>query len=389
MQIFGSEPEKWTDDELRWLAPYAEAKVLGLGEAVHTSDGFYTAKVRIIKYLIENHNYRAISWESPWGKALSATKFVENNDGTVEDALNGLFRVWRSKSVAGLLLWLRDWNISHPNDPVRFFGNDTQQPDWDLECILSSVCINQTDKNHLKDLFMRMFGGGIFLERFGATAEYKKLMTSGFDENQDLTSEIVELLETFPLNKDTLEYVARISLVAYVRDVSKSAAGKSFNDGVLQNEAFAVRDKCMSDITLYFARNDKTILWAHNEHIQRSREVNSQGLFFQGQFLHKVLGDNYKAIALTAPTIEIHWPWVAGMVMAQPSENSLEIAIAAKYPELRLFITSKIAENLPGEEYCAGYHQFSEEADISFCFDGLIVLPHSRAIEYAVDVTSN
>lgn len=146
MQTFSANPADWSDNDLNWLKPFSESKIIALGEAVHTSDGFYSAKVRLIKYLVENHNYRAISFESPWGKALSATRFIQDGQGTVEDALKGLFRVWRAKSVENLLLWLRQWNIDNPHDQIRFFGNDTQQPDWDLEFLLNSSLISDEEK---------------------------------------------------------------------------------------------------------------------------------------------------------------------------------------------------------------------------------------------------
>lgn len=37
MQTFGSNPSSWKDEELNWIEPYAQAQILGLGEAVHTS----------------------------------------------------------------------------------------------------------------------------------------------------------------------------------------------------------------------------------------------------------------------------------------------------------------------------------------------------------------
>lgn len=382
MYKLDSNPARWTDDELTWLFPFVDAKVLGLGEAAHTSDGFYSTKVRLIQYLIQHHNYRAISFETPWGKALSATDFIQTGKGNADTALKGLFRVWRARSVENLLLWLRKWNAEHPEDQVRFFGNDAQQPDWDLNYLLNSRLVSAFEKSELRTMFNTMFGSGIFFERYAASEEFKKLMTQGFAENQDLTSQIIFLLKSLSLEKNTHEYAARISLSSYVLDTSKNVHGTVKNLVHLRGEAFAHRDECMSDLTLHFAGDEKTILWAHNYHVSRPSEKLVDGIFYQGQFLKKALNEKYKAIGLTASRIDINWPWLPENMRGRPSlpANSLEKAVTNYFPNQSIFLTS--IENIECANYCQDFN-FSQDNDISARFDGLIVLPESGPVEYA------
>lgn len=390
MEIFSDNPSKWKDEELKWIKPYAEAKILGLGEAIHTSDGFYSAKVRLIQYLVEHHNYRAIAWETPWGRALSASHFVKNGEGNVENALNGLFRVWRSTSVANLLVWLRSWNKNNPQDPVRFFGNDTQQAEWDLNCLLNSPRVEEKQKNLLHKLLEHMFGPAVFTEGYSRSSDFKNLMVKGFSDGQDRSTEILDLLASLSFEKAQLEYTAKISLSAFVPYMAKDITGTVTNQVNLRAQSFAHRDQCMSDLTLHFAGKEKTILWAHNWHILRPKEVQEDGvevgLYYQGQFLQQKLAENYKAIALTASQIEYNWPFKnssqRGPII---SENSLERKLADRFPNKSIFLTSKVEENIECDEYCEEF-KFEHDHDISARFDGLIVLPRSGPIEYAVDV---
>jgi erythromycin esterase-like protein len=209
-------------------------------------------------------------------------------------------------------------------------------------------------------------------------------MAKGFAENQDLTSEIVNLLKNLSLEKSSYEYTARISLSAYVLDVSKNIHGTVKDLVHLRGEAFAHRDECMSDLTLHFAGEDKTILWAHNYHVSRPSEKLVEGVFYQGQFLKRILNERYKAIAFTAGRIDINWPWLPKH-MKGPSlpENSLEKAVTDRFPHQSAFLTS--IENIECANYCQEF-SFDQDGDISARFDGLIVLPESGPIEYATDI---
>lgn len=384
MYRFSSQPDEWTDQELQWILPYSDSKVLGLGEAVRTSEGLYAEKIRLFKYLIEHHNYRAIAFETPWGRALSASRFVQAGEGTVQNALKGLFRLWSSKSIEKFLLWLRQWNIDHPNDPVRFFGNDAQQPERDLNCILNSELVTASEKEQIKSLFTTMFGSGVFLYGYPQTDYFKNLFKVGFAENQDQTAAITDLLNNFTFEKSTYEYAARRSLLAYVVDTSKNVYGTTQNIVKLRGEAYAQRDECMSDLTLHFAGNDKTLLWAHNWHILRPSEQLDDGCYYQGQFLKKSLGEKYMAIALTAGHMAINWPWRPDHWQdPMLPQHSLEKAVADHCPNQSVFLTSK------GDLDCSNYSfefNFEHDKDISARFDGLLVLADSGPIEYAIGI---
>ena len=109
------------------------ATVVGLGEAVHTSGGFYRMKHRLLRYLVETMGFRAFAIESPWIAADSVAAYVQTCEGTPEDAMKGLFGVWQSTEVRDMVQWMCEWNRSHrkAKDKVSFFGFDIQQPQDD------------------------------------------------------------------------------------------------------------------------------------------------------------------------------------------------------------------------------------------------------------------
>lgn len=75
---------------------------------------------------------RVFAWETPWFLGRTATDYVESCRGGASDAMDGLFRVWRSESVRDLLQWMCTYNAEHPDDPLTFVGWDIQQAPFDL-----------------------------------------------------------------------------------------------------------------------------------------------------------------------------------------------------------------------------------------------------------------
>ncbi len=103
-------------------------RIVALGESIHTSGGFYDLKVRLIKYLILEKGFRALAFETPiWDAEVTRAFVAGHPDISVNTALSGFFDVWNHTGVRDLLLWLKQWNLDHQEDPVVFFGFDNQQ----------------------------------------------------------------------------------------------------------------------------------------------------------------------------------------------------------------------------------------------------------------------
>ena len=68
-------PREWNAQNLIPFGNVCEKfDVVGLGEEHHTSDGFYRAKVALIKYLIAEKGFRALAFEESW----NSTELINN-----------------------------------------------------------------------------------------------------------------------------------------------------------------------------------------------------------------------------------------------------------------------------------------------------------------------
>lgn len=383
MRQLPAEISLWTDKDLEWLSPFAQAELVAIGEAVHTSDGFYRAKIRMMRYFIEHHGFRSISFENPWGQALATTRFVESGEGDIHTALQGMFRVWRSTSVKDFLLWLREWNENHPEDKISLYGNDTQQPWWDLRFLTNSKILTEENKKDLMDVIFEIFGEEILEDGYHSSPKFTSFFESGLEDASEKIKHIQKIIGAILTPLDSLEYPALISLGAYVDYIYNEIEYRRTNKLEFSTGSFVARDKCMSKLTRHFHKGRKTLLWAHNHHIQRANANISEKPIFQGQFLFEELNENYKAIGLTAREIFIHWPGAASVRPPLITEASLE----AEMMKNGKFTYAGKAEEFKlknGNTYCGIYTNKKEKQEqVSDRFDALVVLPSSESITYA------
>lgn len=115
------------------------ARIVSLGESIHTSGGYYEMKHRVFRFLVEKMGFRAFAFESPWENADRVGQYVATCGEAPEEALRGLFSVWQSAETRDLVQWMCDWNRSHrkKQDKLFFFGFDVQQPAQDGAALIA------------------------------------------------------------------------------------------------------------------------------------------------------------------------------------------------------------------------------------------------------------
>lgn len=74
--------------DLRPLADaLADRTVVGLGEATHGTREFFRLKHRLIRFLVEEHGFRAVALESNFLVALALDDYVTRSEGDPREAI--------------------------------------------------------------------------------------------------------------------------------------------------------------------------------------------------------------------------------------------------------------------------------------------------------------
>lgn len=375
----------------------ADSEIVALGESVHTSGGFYQAKFRLIKYLVERAGFRAVAFETPWAAAFSATQYVATCQGRATEAVRGLFGVWQATSVVEMLEWLCEFNRNHPQDPVRFYGFDIQQP--------------ADAASHLRGFFQRAAPGDgarlmsavshCFGVRYGSENEFhESLEYQRFLRGQPLSQAdhdrcrrgLTQLSEYLRLNGKALaERTSRRELdwagLAYYSIFSYQFTSY----WMYRNDAasFEARDVGMA-YTFRGIRDlefpgAKTIIWAHDAHISRHydrvfrKDRPYQSHRSMGSYLNDIYGERYAPIGVMGYRVEINWGnFQNPPIPTHPDSLALRLhALGEKY----LFVDTRspfIEQNRPYELGEWGMWGLLAEQ-----FRGILFLDHSFPMTYS------
>ena len=107
---------------------FANASVIGLGEATHGQHEVFELKRQLTMHLIRKHGYRIVAYEASVSKMLEANAYVSGESDDRLAAMGGFgMLIWSVEENAALLDDLRKWNqTASQQDQVRLIGFDAQ-----------------------------------------------------------------------------------------------------------------------------------------------------------------------------------------------------------------------------------------------------------------------
>lgn len=285
------------------------AELVGLGESVHTSGGFYQAKHRVFAYLVQRHGFRALAIESSWENTEEIGRYLVTGQGDpAEVTSRGLYPVWVCAETVCLVRWMRRWNVEHPDDPVTIFGFDVQQPEADrdglAELLRESAC---AEADGLVEGLARCTVAV-------SDGRPTKLTRKAHDANACLAN--LDAVDAWldardgQLGTDALE-LARLragGLRSWHMAGGRpgAVAGVQAREDAMAHALRVQRQRC--------APGQKTVVWAHNGHLAHAtHRVGSRGYWMgavrgMGTLLREELGERYRAVALTGYQVATRWP---------------------------------------------------------------------------------
>lgn len=249
-------------------------KILSLGENTHGTHEFFTSKFQIIKYCILKLNYTKIGIESDYTGTQIANDYIQKGIGTSENAVYNMgISAWMTKEMREILEWLKQYNSDKTEvNKISIEGFDMQFPKPTLlKLKLELSKLNYASSSDLDTLISRK--------------SMKQI-------NKEYLDKIAfDIKEFASLQNDTIKN----KLLGLIHPMLTSIQYLSLND---EFERANFRDKfmCENILNSYKIKADKTIIWAHNEHI--TQKGNYGNWKTMGEHLKNELGSAYYSIAL-------------------------------------------------------------------------------------------
>ncbi|GAA1406808.1 hypothetical protein GCM10009639_55060 [Kitasatospora putterlickiae] len=279
-----------------------DAKVVGLGEATHSSHEFVTLKHRALRYLVEEKGFRAFALETAWSSGLRIDAYLLRGEGDLKQIMDeefqGTYRWWNNAEYRDLLQWMRAYNVEHPDDPVRFVGDDNGFAGAELydKVTAYAAAIRPELAANLTGLYQGLrpaTDAETYVNDYFAKpiAERKELA--------ERTGRAVELLKQHPgadadAHAWALQHATAIhqmtTLYAFDWDDPRSIPG-----------AMLYRDRVMAENVAWWQQRtgDKIMISAHNGHIALKSYAPDHYPKVQGDFLRERLGTGYLSVGLT------------------------------------------------------------------------------------------
>ena len=301
-----------------------QASFVALGESTHMSGGFYQAKGRLIRFMVEQMGFRVVTLETPWLEAQAATAYVASCTGTPEAAVASLNPVWRDVAVRDLLRWLCDYNRAHPGDPVTFLGFDIQEPWKTAPALQAFVQAAAPGEAARAEPLMRCLGATHGSSQFFNSQEYRDHAAGirNTAAHEACVGGIAQMESWITANAAALAGASSAAAVEEARIALVSLRAWQETLWVPDPASYQARDAAMAQVLrrlhALHTPGRKAVVWAWNWHIARRYEevrgwnddpqavVPRQSARSMGSFLNEALGAGYLPIALIGYRVEIN-----------------------------------------------------------------------------------
>jgi erythromycin esterase-like protein len=390
-----------------------DAPLVAFGESSHYLMSIHEFSNTLFRYLVEHKGFRVFMLESAWAANDYLTDFITSDKTEVEGWASFYMNAFGSKPTEQTLLYIRDYNKKHPEDPLQIAGMQPEQPwtDWrELKTALTKAKLELTaDIRNVIDRIV--FGGQTFVHDIdvisfhGKMSRAKTRILSEADPT-DL-ARALDGLDAFLKNNETA-IVAGTSKAAFAEAKLRVLGLRFYGQQVLPMRDFGlVNPNPSKDQVDTLSRNSynvvdayrlriiqtqqetrfkgkKLFIWMHNWHAaKRSEAIDTKlagapplGTTSLGTLLFRALGSSYQVIGSVVANPD--FVYKEGQVTL---ENSFRKFFGDKPGYVDLLHPTPEQKALPLATALPQYSQIDNqiggEVVLKDQFDGVVFLPKS------------
>ncbi|MBL8693081.1 MAG: erythromycin esterase family protein [Planctomycetes bacterium] len=270
-------------------ARFAEARVVGLGEATHGQHEAFELKRRLTLDLIRRHGFRLVAYEASAARALACEEFIQGRSDNIEGAIAGLgMLIWNVEENETLLRDLRRWNEeAAPAERVHFVGIDVQDPTAAAQRLRVLMASPAAELAARVEALPARIEPAVAKLWSGDAAEYLSVSA----EAAAIAAAVAEL--RVPIAP---EAALRATELRHSVEMFRSPGGR--------DRAMAEMLLCALDAA---GEATKAVVWAHNQHVTKAplRYLGSEELAMGGH-LAAALGERYYSLGFLFGEGEFH-----------------------------------------------------------------------------------
>lgn len=385
-----------------------DARIVMLGEASHGTHEYYTWRMHISKWLIENKGFNFIAVEGDWPDCYRLNRFIKGYEKTTKTAFEVLqtFNRWPTWMWANWeTVALADWMYKHnkeiaPHKRAGFYGLDVYSLWESMESIMQYL--EKTDPAALK----------VAHEAFRCFEPYRKEEGHSYARASRLVPELCErevvhllqkIRERLPSYNTDHENVFSAEQNALIAVNAEKYYRAMIKGGP---HSWNVRDRHMADtldrLLKFHGEDSKVIVWEHNTHVgdARATDMSEEGMFNIGELArlqHQnkgvvlvgfgsykgsvMAGRNWGAAMQAMPLPEARkGSWEYFLHAAGKSRNKL--LLMNDFQGSDLFMENHIGHRAVGVVYNPHYEQYGNYVPtiVPLRYDAFIFLDETNAL---------
>lgn len=269
--------------------------IVGLGESTHGTKEFTIYRSEIVKNLVQRHNYRIFILEAEFIICTKINKYILTGEGNIGKLLEEIkLWPWNNQDFLELVVWMKEFNSKHKNDPIQFFGMDTQF----YNNYLTSLKMNFPIE------FIKEYSYGT-IDSIKSHYPNKGKLILDIEESNTSPLEKIEALRHLS-NEMTLEN-SKIDLTFQYYILARL-----HNYSLTKPKDLNVRDQNMSKLVelVHKKYQQKIIIWAHNGHVFRKNDTEANYITFGHHISQKykneyaVVGFDFKEGSFAAKSMD-------------------------------------------------------------------------------------
>lgn len=180
-----------------------DAPLAAFGECSHFLLTLHEFSNDLFRYLVEEKGFRVFMLESAWAINDYLTEFIKSDRPEIEPWMGFYLNAFDSAPTRKTLLYIRDFNKRHPDDPIQIAGMQPEQP-WTDYRELNAVLVRaglELPRDIATLIERAVFGGKTFTNDIevigyhGGLSRQKKRSVS--DEDQAAFTPALDRLDAF------------------------------------------------------------------------------------------------------------------------------------------------------------------------------------------------
>ncbi|WP_214410814.1 erythromycin esterase family protein [Sphaerisporangium fuscum] len=245
-------PQAGQRDLKAFGAMVAGAKVVGVGEATHSTAEFYTLNQRLLRYLVTEKGFTTFARELSWSTGVRLNDYVLNGKGDpraiMHDEVKGPYDLFDNSEFLGLITWMRSYNATH-QAKVQFMGADLLYPGD----VLFDKVLAYVEQHHpgLLERFTQLYDG--LRPTTPDAGEYMGMaLSQPLETRQDNARRATQALKL--LQRHTSASEDYRWAVQHARALSQTFTDFAFDQATAEGrrQAQVYRDKAMADNVVWW-----------------------------------------------------------------------------------------------------------------------------------------